>query len=84
MPGIGLGIALPFKRGGISWPAYWSSLISAKKIICITTGEIFNYAKLASQKYRVDLSSIIKCCKGKLKTAGKLKFEYLPAGWKKL
>lgn len=44
----------------------------ARKIICITTGEIFNTTKQASEKYNIDLSGIIKCCKGKYKSAGEL------------
>ena len=55
----------------------------AKKIKCITTGEIFSYIKEASNKYNIDNSSITKCCKGKYKYAGihpatgeKLKWEY--------
>lgn len=59
---------------------------SAKPIICTTTGEHFEYAKQASIKYGIDLSSIIKCCRGKLKTCKGMKFEYsptgYPAGWK--
>lgn len=55
---------------------------SAKKIICTTTGEVFDYAKLAAVKYKIDLSSIIKCCKGKQKTAKKLSFTYYPQGRK--
>ena len=43
-----------------------------KKIICITTGIIFNNAKDASIYEEIDNSSITKCCKGKQKTAGKL------------
>lgn len=43
----------------------------AKKVICITTGEIFNYIKEATKKYNVDNSSITKCCKGYRKTSGK-------------
>lgn len=50
---------------------------SAKPIVCITTGEVFDYAKLAAIKYGVDLSSIIKCCRGKAKTVKKMKFKYL-------
>lgn len=51
---------------------------SAKRIICTTTNEIFDYAKLAAIKYDIDLSSIIKCCKGKVKSCKKLHFEYSP------
>lgn len=50
---------------------------SAKPIICLTTGEQFEYAKLAAIKYGIDLSSIIKCCKGKVNTVHKMKFKYL-------
>lgn len=53
---------------------------SAKKIICITTGEYFPYATLASKKYGVDLSGIIKCCKGKLKSIRGYEFRYFDEG----
>ena len=49
---------------------------SAKPIICTTTGEYFDYAKLAAVKYNSDLSAIIKCCKGKSKTVKGKKYEY--------
>lgn len=39
--------------------------------------EEFAYATLASKKLNIDLSSIIKCCKGKHKTAGGYKWEYI-------
>ena len=39
--------------------------------------EGFAYATLAAKKYNIDLSTIIKCCRGKLKTAGGYKWEYL-------
>lgn len=50
---------------------------SARPVYCITTGEKFDYAKLASIKYGCDLSSIIKCCRGKIKTTRGLKFKYI-------
>ena len=37
----------------------------------------YPYAKMAAIKYNIDLSSIIKCCRGKLKTAGGYKWDYL-------
>ena len=43
----------------------------ARKIKCITTGEIFDYMKEASEKYNIKQSNISSCCKGKLKSAGK-------------
>lgn len=44
----------------------------AKKVICVTTGEIFNCIKDAERKYNVSHQNISKCCKGKYKSAGKL------------
>ena len=44
-----------------------------KKVICITTGKIFNSVKEASEYYNIKCSSSISaCCKGKLKSCGKL------------
>ena len=36
----------------------------------------YDYAKLAAQKYSLDLSSLIKCCRGKLKTHGGFRWMY--------
>lgn len=44
---------------------------NAKKVICITTGEIFGCINEAAAKYNIDNSSIIKCCKGKIKHIGR-------------
>ena len=44
----------------------------SKKVICITTGKIFNSFKEASNYYNVVKSSISKCCIGTRKSAGKL------------
>ena len=55
----------------------------AKKVICLTTNEIFNCIKLAAEAYNITPQCIAKCCKGEWKTAGKLedgtklKWEYL-------
>lgn len=43
----------------------------AKAVICLTTGEQFDTVRIASIKYGLDESSIIKCCKGKTKSCGK-------------
>lgn len=37
----------------------------------------YDYAKLAATKYNLDLSSIIKCCRGKVKSCGGYKWEYI-------
>ena len=43
----------------------------AKKVICITTGEIFDYLKQAEEKYNINAKGIGKCCNGKYSYAGK-------------
>ncbi len=52
-----------------------------KKIKCINTGEIFNSAFEASNKYNIEISSIRKCCNNKLKSAGKHPQDNLPMIW---
>lgn len=53
---------------------------SAKPIRQLSmSGEVireFDYAKLAADEYKIDLSSIIKCCRGKKKTCGGYRWEY--------
>lgn len=44
----------------------------AMAVICVTTKRIFYTVKEASIFYNIDNSGIVKCCKGKLKTCGKL------------
>ena len=44
----------------------------SKKVLCVTTGEVFNCIKDAMDKYNIiGTSAIGKCCNGKLKSAGK-------------
>lgn len=50
-----------------------------KKIICITTGEIFESAREAERKLNVPNGSIIRVCKNQSKSAHKLSFEYYDA-----
>ena len=47
-----------------------------RKILCIDTGEVFNNAKEAGEKTGANPSSIIRCCNGNCKKAGKLKWRY--------
>ena len=54
----------------------------SKKVICITTGKIFNMIKEAGNYYNVVQNNISRCCRGELRSAGKLngirlKWEYL-------
>ena len=48
----------------------------SKKVICITTGEIFNSMREACRKYNIHPGSMTECCQGKRKTAGRYKWEY--------
>ena len=50
---------------------------SARKIICLTTGEIFNCIKTAAIETKSDRVNISHCCKGKRKTTGNKKWMYL-------
>ena len=43
-----------------------------EKIICLTTGKVFNSVKQAEQFYGMKKSNIRKCCKGERETCGKL------------
>lgn len=49
-----------------------NSRCSKNKILCITTGIIYNNLKDASSDTGANPTSISKCCNGKRKTAGKL------------
>ena len=58
---------------------------TSKKVLCVTTGEIFGSAHDASRKYNLNFSNICSCCRGsrnycgKLNDGTKLKWEYLKA-----
>ena len=49
-----------------------NSRCSKNKILCVTTGIIYNNLKDASSDTGADSTSISKCCTGRRKTAGKL------------
>ena len=49
----------------------------ARKIICLTTGEIFNCIKTAAIETKSNRINISHCCKGKRKTTGNKKWMYL-------
>ena len=48
----------------------------SKKVICITTGEIFNSMREACRKYNINTGRMTECCQGKRKTAGGYKWKY--------
>ena len=49
---------------------------SAKSVICIEKNIIYDTATEASKQNNIDLSSIIKVCRGKLKSAGGYRWKY--------
>lgn len=51
-----------------------------KKVICITTGKIFDSQKQASEYYHIYKTGISDCCRGRISYAGKLNEEKLK--WK--
>ena len=52
-----------------------------KKIICITTGEVFNSMVEASRKYNVQTAHLTNCCKGRRNTTGKHPVTKTPLKW---
>lgn len=50
---------------------------NARRVKCITTGEIFDCISDAMRKYDINKTNISACCKGKRKTAGKMTWEYV-------
>lgn len=45
---------------------------NSKKVICLNTGEVFEYIKDAAKKYNINSpSNITSCCKGRVKTVGR-------------
>lgn len=46
---------------------------NSKKVLCVTTGEIFESSSSAARKYNIDNSSISKCCRGEVNYCGILK-----------
>ena len=47
------------------------SKANSKKILCVTTGEIFESMCAASRHYNIPQPNISKCCKGERKHAGR-------------
>ena len=49
----------------------------SKKVRCIETGIVYPGASEAARQTGIDKSSISKCCRGKLKTAGGFHWEFV-------
>lgn len=62
------------KKYGIKNPNFGKkmALSNSRKVFCITTNEIFESITEASLKYNIHRSNISRCCKGKMKTCGKI------------
>ena len=60
------------KMAGEKNPMWGKPSHNRRKVICITTGKIFNSVTEASNYYNVARNTISFCCKVKLKSAGKL------------
>lgn len=43
----------------------------ARKVVCVTTGKIFNTASEGAEKMGTYVTHIIDCCRGKVKSSGK-------------
>ena len=55
----------------------------ARKVICITTGEKFNYIREASNKYNIkNHEDITRACQGKRRSVGKHPITGKPLKWK--
>lgn len=50
------------------------------KVRCVTTGEVFNSIKEASEHYGLCHSNIVACCNGRRNTCGGMKWEYIKQG----
>ena len=44
---------------------------TSKRVMCVNTNEVFGSIREAGRKYNISNGDISKCCKGKLKSAGK-------------
>ena len=56
---------------------YGGGLLPQKVIKCLETGEIFENYKSVLKKYKINKSSLYKCCSKKQKTCGNLHWEYV-------
>ena len=48
-----------------------------RKVLCIDTGEVFDSTLIASQAKNAPANCISQCCRGKQKTAGGYRWEYV-------
>lgn len=48
-----------------------------KAVRCVETGKVYDSSQTAMRETGIDGSDIRKCCKGQLRTAGKMHWEYV-------
>lgn len=58
-------------HGGISRTIVGLRNGNSNPVVCLNTDEFFDTVSMASKKYNVDYTSIIKCCNNKFKHAGR-------------
>lgn len=66
---------MKYNRKGKNNPMYGKKAElspNSLKIICLNTNEVFECIREGAEKYGLDASSLAKCCKGNLKSCGKL------------
>lgn len=56
---------------------YGKTPSNARRVLCITTGEIFDTATKCAKYYNLCISKICAVCRGERKTHGKMKFKYI-------
>jgi hypothetical protein len=54
-----------------------ASIANQKKIMCITTGVIYDSFKAVKEELGLSHSNLVACCNGRRKTCGGLKWKYL-------
>jgi group I intron endonuclease len=64
-----------YGRVGEKHPLYGKrgkDCVVSKRTICLTTGEVFDSATIASEKMNANKSKVCMCCRGERKSSGKL------------
>lgn len=63
-----------------SYNKLYSGHRKGKKVVCITTGTIYDSVQSAARLTKIPSSNICRCCNNERDTAGKLKWSYLKEG----
>lgn len=71
------GLQFAFYEEGKTYNVHNQYTPPTKKVICVDTGEIFNSAEEACERFNVSISNLRSVLQGRSKTAKKLRFQYL-------